>query len=99
MGHLLAHHLPLLMNMTALRRADWCGKCNRSLESMSNWPLSIRGYTGEHAAVATKQHGIQLEVVKHTEATRDCAPLPSRWVVERSFACAARFRRPARTDE
>jgi transposase len=40
------------------------------------------------------KHGIQLEVVKHTEAKRGFV-LPRRWVVERSFAWAARFRRLA----
>lgn len=49
-------------------------------------------YTGENAAQATEKHGIQLEVVKHTEAKRGFVLLPRRWVVERSFAWAARFR-------
>jgi transposase len=39
---------------------------------------------------------LPLEVVKHTEATRGFVLLPRRWVVERSFAWAARFRRLAR---
>ena len=44
-------------------------------------------------------HGIQLEVVKHTQAKRGFVLLPRRWVVERSFAWAARFRRLARDYE
>ena len=39
------------------------------------------------------EHGIRLEVVKHTEAKRGFVLLPRRWVVESSFAWAARFRR------
>ena len=58
-----------------------------------------QGYTGEHAAQAAAQHGIQLEVVKHTQAKRGFVLLPRRWVVERSFAWAARFRRLARDYE
>jgi transposase len=58
-----------------------------------------QGYTGPNVADAAAQHGIQLEVVKHTEAKRGFVLLPRRWVVERSFAWAARFRRLARDYE
>ena len=58
-----------------------------------------QGYTGETAHQAAQAHGIQLEVVKHTEAKRGFVLLPRRWVVERSFAWAARFRRLARDYE
>ena len=58
-----------------------------------------QGYTGETPAAAASQHGIRLEVVKHTEAKRGFVLLPRRWVVERSFAWAARFRRLARDYE
>ncbi len=57
-----------------------------------------QGYTGDTPAAAT-EHGIRLEVVKHTEAKRGFGLLPRRWVVERSFAWAARFRRLARDYE
>jgi transposase len=58
-----------------------------------------QGYTGENAAQAADKHGVRLEVVKHTEAKRGFVLLPRRWVVERSFAWAARFRRLARDYE
>lgn len=58
-----------------------------------------QGYTGENAALAAEKHGVQLEVIKHTEAKRGFVLLPRRWVVERSFAWAARFRRLARDYE
>jgi len=58
-----------------------------------------QGYTGPNAAEAAEQHGIQLEVVKHPMAKRGFVLLPKRWVVERSFAWAARFRRLARDYE
>ena len=58
-----------------------------------------QGYTGEAASQAARKHGIELEVVKHTEAKRGFVLLPRRWVVERSFAWAARFRRLARDYE
>ena len=57
-----------------------------------------RGYEGERAGEAAA-HGIRLEVVKLPEARRGFALLPRRWVVERSFAWTARFRRLARDYE
>jgi len=58
-----------------------------------------QGYTGQTAAQGAQKYGIRLEVVKHTEAKRGFVLLPRRWVVERSFAWAARFRRLARDYE
>src|SRR5258707_15839117 len=58
-----------------------------------------QGYTGANAAEAAQQHGLRLEVVKHPMAKRGFVLLPRRWVVERSFAWAARFRRLARDYE
>lgn len=58
-----------------------------------------QGYTGESAASQAEQHSIRLEVVKHTEAKRGFLLLPKRWVVERTFAWLARFRRLARDYE
>jgi transposase len=58
-----------------------------------------QGYTGEQAADAAQQQGIRLEVVKLPTAKRGFILLPRRWVVERSFAWMARFRRLARDYE
>lgn len=58
-----------------------------------------QGYTGEQPAADAAQQGMKLEVVKHHEAKRGFVLLPRRWVVERSFAWAARFRRLARDYE
>jgi transposase len=58
-----------------------------------------QGYTGENAADAAAEHGIQLEVVKLPEAKRGFVLLPRRWVVERSFGWMSRFRRLARDYE
>jgi transposase len=54
-----------------------------------------QGDTGEEPAA----HGIQLAVVKLPEAKRGFVLLPKRWVVERDFAWASRFRRLARDYE
>jgi transposase len=58
-----------------------------------------QGYTGEDAKDAANEHGIRLEVVKHTEAKRGFVLLPRRWVVERTFGWLGRFRRLARDYE
>jgi transposase len=52
-----------------------------------------QGYTGPNAEADAQKHGIKLEVVKLPEAKQGFVLLPRRWVVERSFAWATRFRR------
>src|SRR5437867_3508964 len=58
-----------------------------------------QGYTGDQPAQDAAAHGIRLEVVKLPQAKRGFVLLPRRWVVERSNAWAARFRRLARDYE
>jgi transposase len=99
LGHLLALHV------TAANEQDreQVGELTRQVQEVTGEHVELafvdQGYTGENAAVAAAMHGIQLEVVKHTEAKRGFVLLPRRWVVERSFAWAARFRRLARDYE
>ena len=58
-----------------------------------------QGYTGAQAAEDAAAQGIRLDVVKLPEARKGFVLLPRRWVVERSHAWLARFRRLARDDE
>ncbi len=62
-----------------------------------------RGYTRatrvKRRPRAAQDQGIELYVVKHTEAKKGFVLLPRRWVVERSFAWATRFRRLAKDYE
>jgi transposase len=99
LGHLLALHV------TAANEQDreQVGELARQVQKITGEHVELafvdQGYTGENAALAAAGHGIELEVVKHTEAKRGFVLLPRRWVVERSFAWAARFRRLARDYE
>jgi transposase len=58
-----------------------------------------QGYTGDVPATDAAAHAIALEVVKLPDAKRGFVLLPRRWVVERSFAWASRFRRLVRDYE
>ncbi len=58
-----------------------------------------QGYTGEAPERAAAKHGIQLIVVKLPDAKHGFVLLPRRWVIERSNAWMARFRRLARDYE
>lgn len=58
-----------------------------------------QGYTGDEPERDAKAAGIELIVIKLPEAKKGFVLLPRRWVVERSFAWTARFRRLARDFE
>ena len=99
LGHLLALHV------TAADEQDRAqvDKLAEAVQQITGETIELayvdQGYTGENAAEAAAKHGVRLEVVKHTEVKRGFVLLPRRWVVERSFAWAARFRRLARDYE
>lgn len=59
----------------------------------------LDAYTGTEVTQAAAQEGIRLEAVRLQEAKRGFVLLPRRWVVERSFGWAARFRRLAKDYE
>lgn len=58
-----------------------------------------QGKTADHPKNDAKEAGIELIVVKLSEAKKGFVLLPRHWVVERSFAWTARFRRLARDFE
>ncbi len=99
LGHLLALHVT---PADAQDRAQ-VAALTAAVQAVSGDQIEVafvdQGYTGATATDAAATHGIRLEVVKHTEAKRGFVLLPRRWVVERSFAWAARFRRLARDYE
>jgi transposase len=54
-----------------------------------------QAYNGDLAAWLRAVYGIDLEVVERAPDQQGFTVLPRRWVVERSFGWAARFRRLA----
>src|SRR5579883_2966257 len=58
-----------------------------------------QGYTGDQPLAEAAEQGIRLEVVKLPAAKKGFVLLPRGFVVERSFAWTARFRRLARDYE
>ncbi len=99
LGHLLALHVTPADEQDRAQVGELARQVQQITEENVELAYVDQGYTGEAAEEAAAKHGIQLEVVKHTEAKRGFVLLPRRWVVERSFAWAARFRRLARDYE
>ena len=93
LGHLLALHVT---PASAGDRAE-VGRMAEAVQEATGTSVELayvdQGYDGEKSAEAAREHGIELEVVKLPEAKRGFVLLPRRWVVERSFAWATRFRR------
>jgi transposase len=93
LGHLLA------LKITAANeqeRAQVAGLA-RDVQQVTGGNVSIayvdQGYTGKETEEQAASQGMNLVVVKLAEAKKGFVLLPKRWVVERTFAWAARFRR------
>ena len=99
LGHLLALHVT---PGDAQDRAQ-VGQLAAAVQEATGETVELafvdQGYTGSAPAEAARANGIALHVVRTPEAKRGFVLLPRRWVVERSFAWAARFRRLARDYE
>lgn len=99
LGHLLAAHVTTASEQD---RAQ-VGVLAEAVQDATGQSVELawvdQGYTGQAAQDAAAEHGIKLEVVKLPQAKRGFVLLPRRWVVERSFAWATRFRRLVRDYE
>ena len=99
LGHLLALHV----TAADASDRDAVGRLAQEVQAATGESVEVayvdQGYTGERPANAAASHGIRLEVVRLPEAKRGFVLLPRRWVVERSFAWAARCRRLVRDYE
>jgi transposase len=99
LGHLLALHVTPADQQDRAQVGHLAAAVQEVTGEAVDLTYVDQGYTGETPARAAAEHGIRLEVVRLPEAKHGFVLLPRRWVVERSFAWAARFRRLARDYE
>jgi transposase len=99
LGHLLALHVTPADEQDRVQVAELAAQIQEVTGEQVELAYVDQGYTGEQAQADAQAHGIQLEVVKLAQAKKGFVLLPRRWVVERSFAWAARFRRLVRNYE
>lgn len=99
LGHLLALKVTPANEQERHQVSDLAAAVQQATGEKVQLAYVDQGYTGEQASQDAQQHGINLEVVKLQEAKRGFVLLPRRWVVERSFGWAARFRRLSRDYE
>jgi transposase len=99
LGHLLA----LFVSPASEQERAWVGELAQAVQEATGESVELayvdEGYSGERPAEEAQAHGISLEVVTYPEAKRGFVLLPRRWVVERDFAWASRFRRLAKDYE
>ena len=93
LGHLLALRVSPANEDDREQVEELCEQLQEATAENVELAYVDQGYTGERASGFAAEHGIRLEVVKHEEAKRGFVLLPKRWVVERDFAWASRFRR------
>ena len=99
LGHLLALHVTPANEQDRSQVSDLAAKVQEVTGDAVELAFVDQGYTGEQAAQDAAAQHMHLEVVKLPEAKKGFVLLPRRWVVERSYAWAARFRRLARDYE
>lgn len=99
LGHLLALHVTPANEQDRAQVAELAEQVQAVTDGHVERAFVDQGYSGEQTAAAAQQKGIRLEVMKLPEARKGFVLLPRRWVVERFFAWAARFRRLARDYE
>jgi transposase len=99
LGHLLRLHVTAADDQDRTQVKELAQQVQEVTGQSVEIAFVDQGYTGDQAAEDAAKHGIKLEVVKLPDARKGFVLLPRRWVVERSFAWVARFRRLARDYE
>lgn len=96
LGHLLALTATPANEQDRSQVHDLCLEVQEATGVKVEMAFVDQGYTGQETATRAAEAGVELMVVKRPEATKGFILLPKRWVVERSFAWLARFRRLGR---
>jgi transposase len=99
LGHLLALQVTPANDQDRAQVRQWTAQVQEVSGESIEVAFVDQGYTGAQPIEDAAAHGIHLEAVKLPEAKSGFGLLPRRWVVERRFAWAARFRRLTWDDE
>jgi transposase len=99
LGHLLAAYVTAANEQDRAQVAELAEQVQAATGGTVEVAFVDQGYTGDQAARDAASQGIRLQVVKLSAAKRGFILLPKRWVIERSIAWVARFRRLARDYE
>jgi transposase len=99
LGNLLAVHITPANEQERAQVAELARQVQQVTGQTVKVAFADQGYTGEDAAQAARDEGIELQVIKLPEAKKGFVLLPRRWVVERSFGWLNRFRWLARDYE
>jgi transposase len=99
LGNLLALHVSPACD----QERDFAAGLAEEVQEVTGGTVKVafvdQGYTGAATAADAAERGVELIVVKHSEAKKGFVLLPRRWVVERTFGWLGRFRRLARDYE
>lgn len=99
LGHLLAATVTPANEQERAQVGELAEAIQKATGETVQIAFADQGYTGETPKQAAEEHGIALQIVALPEVKKGFVLLPRRWVVERSFAWAARFRRLAKDYE
>src|SRR5215831_4624396 len=99
LGHLLALKVTAANEQERAQVAELAAQVQEVTGGTVEIAYVDQGYTGADPVQQASDQGIQLEVVKHTEAKKGFVLLPRRWVIERTFGWLGRFRRLTRDYE
>lgn len=93
LGHLLALHVTPANEQDRQQVSALAQEVQEVTHGKVELAYVDQGYTGDQPEADAADAGIELSVMKLGRARRGFVVLPRRWVVERSFAWATRFRR------
>ena len=99
LGHLLALHVTPANEGEREQVAQLAAEIQEVTGESVKVAYADQGYTGEQPRADAAASGIELQIVRLPEAKKGFVLLPKRWIVERSIAWAARFRRLSRDYE
>ena len=99
LGHLLALKVTPANEQERAQVADLVEDVQQATGDNVQVAFADQGYTGDEPSAQAAENGVDLIVVKLDETKKGFVLLPRRWVVERSFGWAARFRRLAKDYE